>query len=335
MAPCWPENTTKVLIMKLLKRISTSLFLVAIIGSSHAATFPDHAIRLIVPFTAGGNVDISARTIAQGLTEQLGQSIIVENKPGANTMIGTDFVAKSPTDGYTLLLAGAEGLAINPHVYKKVNYDALKDFSAVGLVGSFPFALVINPKLPVNNLVEFIEYAKARSGKLNYSSWGIGSTSQIAFEKLKQTSGIDLVHVPFQGAAPAITAVAAGDVDAMMVPLSVALPQANSGRIKILGISTEKRIASADFIPTLSEQGVPVVISGWQILVAPKNTPAAVIQTLNQNLNKVINSEATRSSLIKGGINPSPGTPAQANALIESEWSRWGKVAKDAKISLD
>jgi tripartite-type tricarboxylate transporter receptor subunit TctC len=321
--------------MKLLKLITTYFFLAINFGQSHAAPFPDHPIRLIVPFTAGGNVDISARTIAQGLTEQLGQSIIVENKPGANTMIGTDYVAKSPADGYTLLLAGAEGLAINPHVYKKVNYDALKDFSAVGLVGSFPFALVINPKLPVNNLPEFIEYAKARSGKLNYSSWGIGSTSQIAFEKLKQTSGIDLVHVPFQGAAPAITAVAAGDVDAMMVPLSVALPQSSSGRIKILGISTEKRISSADSIPTLSEQGVPVVISGWQILVAPKNTPAAVIQTLNQSLNKVINSEATRSSLIKGGINPSPGTPAQANTLIESEWSRWGKVAKDAKINLD
>ena len=321
--------------MKLLKLITASLFLTSSIGASYAAPFPDHAIRLIAPFTAGGNVDISARTIAQGLTEQLGQSIIVENKPGANTMIGTDYVAKSPADGYTLLLAGAEGLAINPHVYKKVNYDALKDFSAVGLVGSFPFALVINPKLQVNNLAEFIEYAKARPGKLNYSSWGIGSTSQIAFEKLKQTSGIDLVHVPFQGAAPAITAVAAGDVDAMMVPLSVALPQASSGRIKILGISTEKRISSADSIPTLSEQGVLVVISGWQILVAPKSTPAAVIQTLNQSLNKVINSEATRASLIKGGINPSPGTPAQANALIESEWSRWGKVAKDAKISLD
>lgn len=335
MAPYWPANLTKEFMMKILKIALASLFVATSIGSSQAAPFPDHPIKLIVPFTAGGNVDISARTIAQGLTEQLGQSIIVENKPGANTMIGTDFVAKAPADGYTLLLAGAEGLAINPHVYKKVNYDALKDFSAVGLVGSFPFALVINPKLPVNNLAEFIEYAKARAGKLNYSSWGIGSTSQIAFEKLKQTSGIDLVHVPFQGAAPAITAVAAGDVDAMMVPLSVALPQASGGRIKILGISTDKRIPSADSIPTLSEQGVPVVISGWQILVAPKNTPAAVIQTLNQSLNKVINSETTRASLIKGGINPSPGTPAQANALIESEWSRWGKVAKDAKISLD
>jgi tripartite-type tricarboxylate transporter receptor subunit TctC len=335
MAPYWPENITKEFIMKLLKLTFAFLSLAVSIASSHAAPFPDHSIRLIVPFTAGGNVDISARTIAQGLTEQLGQSIIVENKPGANTMIGTDYVAKAPADGYTLLLAGAEGLAINPHVYKKVNYDALKDFSAVGLVGSFPFALVINPKLPINNVAEFIEYAKARSGKLNYSSWGIGSTSQIAFEKLKQTSGIDLVHVPFQGAAPAITAVASGDVDAMMVPLSVALPQASGGRIKILGISTEKRIPSADSIPTLSEQGVPVVISGWQILVAPKNTPAAVIQTLNQSLNKVINSEATRASLIKGGINPAPGTPAQANTLIESEWSRWGKVAKDAKISLD
>ena len=304
-------------------------------GVVFAQPFPNKTITIVVPTSAGGANDAMARILAQGLSVKLGQAVIVENKPGANTMIGTDFVAKSPADGYTLLLAGAEGLAINPHVYKKVNYDALKDFSAVGLVGSFPFALVINPKLAVNNLAEFIEYAKARPGKLNYSSWGIGSTSQIAFEKLKQTSGIDLVHVPFQGAAPAITAVASGDVDAMMVPLSVALPQTSSGRIKILGISTEKRIASADSIPTLSEQGVSVVISGWQILVAPKNTPTAIIQTLNQSLNKVINTESIRTSLIKGGINPAPGTPAQANTLIESEWSRWGKVAKDAKISLD
>ena len=321
--------------MKCFLHILTTLVLSSAISLVNAAPFPDHPIKLIVPFTAGGNVDISARTIAQGLTEQLGQSIIVENKPGANTMIGTDFVAKSPADGYTLLLAGAEGLAINPHVYKKVNYDALKDFSAVGVVGSFPFALVVSPKLNVSNLAEFIEYTKARPGKFNFSSWGIGSTSQIAFEKLKQTTGIDLTHVPFQGAAPAITAVAAGEVDAMMVPLSVALPQANSGRIKILGVSSEKRIASSENIPTLSEQGVPVVISGWQILVAPKNTPAPVIQTLNQSLNKVLNNEVIRTNLTKGGISPSPGSAAQANALIESEWSRWGKVAKDAKINLD
>ena len=167
--------------MKLLKTIFYSVFLFSVTHLVIAAPFPERAIKLIVPFTAGGNVDISARTIAQGLTEQLGQSIIVENKPGANTMIGTDFVAKSTPDGYTLLLAGAEGLAINPHVYKKVNYDALKDFSAVGIVGSFPFALVVNPKLNINTLAEFIEYAKARPGKLNFSSWGIGSTSQIAF----------------------------------------------------------------------------------------------------------------------------------------------------------
>ena len=321
--------------MKLLKTIFSAVLFFNLIHLVNAAPFPDRAIKLIVPFTAGGNVDISARTIGQGLTEQLGQSIIVENKPGANTMIGTDFVAKSQPDGYTLLLAGAEGLAINPHIYKKVNYDALKDFSAVGILGSFPFALVINPKIPVNNLAEFIEYAKVRPGKLNFSSWGIGSTSQIAFEKFKQTTGIDLTHVPFQGAAPAITAVASGDVDAMMVPLSVALPQANGGRIKILGVSSEKRIPTSYTIPTLSEQGVLVVISGWQILVAPKNTPSAVIQILNQSLNKVLNSEVIRTSLTKGGITPSPGTSNQANAMIESEWTRWGKVAKDAKISLD
>ncbi len=320
--------------MKIFQYILSALT-VSIGFASHAATFPDKPIRLIVPFTAGGNVDNSARTVGQGLSEQLGQSVIIENKPGANTLIGAEFVARANPDGYTLLLGTPESLAINPHVYKKINYDPLKDLAAVGLVGSFPFALVVNPKLPAKNIKEFVALAKSAPGKMNYSSWGVGSTSQITFEKFNQVAGIDLAHIPFQGAAPAITAIAADEVQAMMVPLSVALPQAAGGKIKILGITSSQRFVSAPDIQTFQEQGYPVTMSGWHLIVAPKKTNQSILQTLNQNLNKALETQATKDSLIRIGIEPSPGSIAQANKLMQAEYGRWGKVAKDAGIAME
>ena len=320
--------------MKFLKYLLVALSL-SIAASATSAPFPDRPIRLIVPFTAGGNVDNSARTIGQGLSEQIGQAVIIENRPGANTVIGAEYVARSNADGYTLLLGGPESIAINPHVYKKLNYDPLKDFTAVGLVGTFPFALVVNPKLPVKNLKEFVALAKSSPGKMNYSSWGIGSTSQITFEKFNQVAGIQMVHVPFQGAAPAITAIAADEVQAMMVPLSVAIPQAAGGKVKILGITSAQRFGSAADIPTFTEQGYAVVMSGWHIVVAPKKTNDKILQTLNQNLNKALETSATKESLIKIGIEPSPGSTAQANKFMQAESERWGKVARDAGIAME
>ena len=320
--------------MKFIRYILSALA-ITIAPLSHSAPFPDKPIRLIVPFTAGGNVDNSARTISQGLSEQLGQSVIVDNKPGANTLIGAEFVARANPDGYTLLLGTPESLAINPHVYKKINYDPLKDLTAVGLVGNFPFALVVNPKLPAKNLKEFVALAKSAPGKMNYSSWGIGSTSQITFEKFNQVAGIELAHIPFQGAAPAIIAIAADEVQAMMVPLSVALPQAAGGKVKILGITTSQRFASAPDISTFQEQGYPVVMSGWHLIVAPNKTSPSVLQTLNRNLNKALETQVTKEALIKIGIEPSPGSIAQANKLIQTEYERWGKTAKDAGIAIE
>ena len=320
-----------------MKFIQSVLATLAITSASlsHGAAFPDKPIRLIVPFTAGGNVDNSARTIGQGLSEQLGQSVIVDNKPGANTLIGAEFVARANPDGHILLLGTPESLAINPHVYKKINYDPLKDLTAVGLVGNFPFALVVNPKLPAKNIKEFVALAKSMPGKMNYSSWGIGSTSQITFEKFNQVAGIELVHIPFQGAAPAITAIAADEVQAMMVPLSVALPQAAGGKVKILGITTSQRFASAPDISTFQEQGYPVIMSGWHLIVAPNKTSPSVLQTLNKNLNKALETQVTKEALIKIGIEPSPGSIAQANKLIQTEYERWGKTAKDAGIAIE
>nr|WP_255530877.1 tripartite tricarboxylate transporter substrate binding protein [Polynucleobacter sp. UB-Piko-W3] len=330
LAAYFQENTKVKFIQYVLATLA-----ITIASLSHSAPFPDKPIRLIVPFTAGGNVDNSARTISQGLSEQLGQSVIVDNKPGANTLIGAEFVARANPDGYTLLLGTPESLAINPHVYKRINYDPLKDLTAVGLVGNFPFALVVNLKLPAKNIKEFVALAKSMPGKMNYSSWGIGSTSQITFERFNQVAGIELVHIPFQGAAPAITAIAADEVQAMMVPLSVALPQAAGGKVKILGITTSQRFASAPDILTFQEQGYPVVMSGWHLIVAPNKTSPSVLQTLNRNLNKALETQATKEALIRIGIEPSPGSIAQANKLIQTEYERWGKTAKDAGIAIE
>jgi tripartite-type tricarboxylate transporter receptor subunit TctC len=297
--------------------------------------FPDRSLRFVVPFTPGGNADVVARTVAQGMTEQLKQSVVVENRPGANAMIGAEAVARSAPDGYTLLLATAESHAINPHIYKKVNYDAVKDFAAVGVIGHFPFALVINPKLPAQNLAEFVELARRNKGKLNFASWGVGSTSQIAFEQFRQTTGVDAVHVPFQGAAPAITALTGGQVDAFMVPLAVAVPQAKSGRVRMLGVTTAQRATSNPDIPTLSEQGVPVVSGGWHVIVVPKAAPGEVVAKLNAALNAALGGREMRETLQKQGIDPASTTPAEAEKMLQSEWQRWGKVAREAAIAAD
>ncbi len=321
--------------MRFLNSLMSLMALVSVTALAQTKAFPDRPLRFVVPFTAGGNADVVARTVALGLTEQLKQAVVVDNKPGANAMIGAEWVARAPADGYTFLLATAETLVINPHIYKKISYDPLKDFSPIGVIGHFPFALVVNPKLPVRNLSEFIEHAKKNPDKLSFSSWGVGSTSQIAFEQLMQTTGTKLLHVPFQGAAPAITAVAGGQVDAFIVPLTVAVPQAQSGRVKLLGVTSAQRLASAPDIPTLTEQGYPIVIGGWHMVAVPKNTPKDAVERLNLELNATLARKETRDSLIKLGIDPAHYTPVEAEKMLQSEYQRWGKIAKTAAISVD
>jgi tripartite-type tricarboxylate transporter receptor subunit TctC len=311
--------------------------LLAAVAVSAAAQlrWPERPVRFIVPFTPGGNADVVARTVAQGMSEALKQAVTVENRPGANAMVGAEAAARAAPDGYTVMLATAESHAINPHIYKRVTYDAIKDFAAVGVIGRFPFALVINPKLPATTLTEFVELARRTPGQGNFASWGIGSTSQIAFEQFRQVTGTNLVHVPFQGAAPAITALAGGQVDAFMVPLAVAVPQAKSGRVRLLGVTTAQRAASNPDIPTLSEQGVPVVSGGWHVIVAPRQTPAAVVAQLNAALNAAIAAKDLRDALQKQGIEPVGGTPQEAERMLHAEWARWGMVARDSGVTAD
>lgn len=304
---------------------ATAMLLSTQVGAQEV--FPSRPVHFTVPFTAGGNTDAVARIVAKGMSEQLKGSVVVMNKPGANGMIGTEYVAHSQPDGYTLLQGTAESLAINPHIYDKVRYDALKDFVAVGVIGSFPFALVVNPKLPVATLAEFVDYARKRPGQLTFSSWGVGSTSQIAFEQFKQITGIDMLHIAYQGAAPAIAAVVAGDVDAFMVPLTVAVPQARGGMVKLLGITSAQREKSAPDIPTMTEQGYPVVIGGWHVIVVPRETPADVVGKLNAALNGALQDKDVRAVLTAQGLTPANTTPAEAMQWIRTEYERWGGIA--------
>ena len=309
-----------------------ALIAFALLAASGAAAQPVH---LVVPFPPGGNVDIVARIVAQGLTEETKTSVIVENRAGANAIIGADYVARAAPDGRTLLFATAETHAINPNIHRKLSYEPLKDFVSVAIVDQFTFSLVVSPKLPVASLSEFVAYAKKNDGRLNYASWGNGSISQIAFEQLKQSTGINLVHVPFQGAGPAITAVAAGNVEAFIVPLSVARPQAASGRVKLLAVTSAKREDSAPEVPTATEQGVPVVITGWHVLAAPRGTPQSVVLSLNRSLNAVTARSDIREKLLKAGVQPATSTPEEAQAMVRAEWQRWGAVAKTAGITAD
>ncbi|HMN78479.1 MAG TPA: tripartite tricarboxylate transporter substrate binding protein [Burkholderiaceae bacterium] len=296
------------------------------------APFPTRPLRLVVPFTAGGNVDLVARIVAQALGEQLGQNVVVENRPGANAIIGAEFVARAAPDGYTMLVGTAETHAINPHIYAKLPYDPLQDLVSVGVIDRFPFSLVVHPGLPVRDLGEFVAHAKRNRDRINYASWGVGSTSQIAFEQIKQTGGFDAVHVPFQGAAPAITAVAAGDVQAFVVPLSVAVPHANAGRVKLLAVTSAQREQSAPSVPTATEQGLPVVIGGWHVLTVPRATPADVVERLNQALARATSVPAVRDSLLKQGVEPLTMSSAQTRDMVRAEWQRWGQVAQAAGV---
>jgi tripartite-type tricarboxylate transporter receptor subunit TctC len=296
--------------------------------------FPDKPLRIVIGFAPGGNVDIVNRIVGQAMGEELRQSVIIDNRAGANGAIGAEFVARAAPDGYTLFVSVAETHALNPALRKSLPYNPIKDFASIGIVDTFAFALVLAPKLPADNVPAFIAHAKQNPGKLNFSSWGNGSLSQVAMEQLKQSAGIDLVHVPFKGAAPAILALMGGQVEAMVAPLSLAVPYAADGRVKLVGVTSARREDTAPSVPTLIEQGLAVDVTGWHVLQAPAGTPPAVVNILNRALNVALKRSDVREKLLKAGVTPgSNTTPQEAQALIEENFRRWGEVARKAGMN--
>jgi tripartite-type tricarboxylate transporter receptor subunit TctC len=300
-----------------------------------AAEFPDKPIKIVVAYPAGGATDVITRLIGARLGERLKQPVVVENRAGASGMIGSDFVAKSTADGYTLIYTAADTHSINPHVYAKIAYDARRDFTPVALAGYNPFALIVKTALPVTDVAQFIALAKQKPGQLSFASWGIGSSGHAGMEMFKGHAKIDLLHVPFQGAAPAIGAVIGGQVDAMMVPLTLAEPNHRAGKVRILAVATPVRSAGAPDVPTLGEQGVPLAIAPWQGLLGPANLPPNVVAALNRETNAVLSDPQMREQLLKNGLEVSTGSPQDFKKLLDGEYDRWGKAIRDANIKAE
>lgn len=264
--------------------------------------------------------------------------MIIENRFGASGMIGTQYVARAVPDGYTIQYTVADSHSVNPHVFQKIPYDALKDFTPVALVGSMPNVLAVSTKIPSKSLKEFIELAKLKPSKFTYASWGVGSGAHIRTEAFKEATGTELLHVPFQGSGPAFAAVIGGQIDLMMVPLSMAYAHVKSGKIRILGIDTLQRVAAAPEIPTFTEQGVPLTLAFWQGVLAPANTPDPVIKLLNSEINAMLDDPQAHEAITMAGViigSAGISSISDINQYMKSEYDRWGKVIKSAHITAE
>jgi tripartite-type tricarboxylate transporter receptor subunit TctC len=293
--------------------------------------YPSRVIKLIVPYPPGGTTDLLGRLIAEQIKTGLNATVVVENKPGAGTAIGADQVARSAADGYTLLLATSTTLAINKTLYKKLPYDPVKDFAAISLVAEVPFALIVNPGIPARTLTEFIAYAKANPG-LAFGSAGNGSPQHLGAELLKSQAGIDIRHVPYRGSVPAMLDVIANHVPFMIMDLEPALPQIKEGKVRVLGVTTPKRVAVTPDIPTLAESGLPgYELVAWQGLVAPAGTPRPIVDALAAQVARMLADPSTGARFATLAVEPMAGsTPDSFAAFIKTEVERWATIVKNS-----
>ncbi len=308
----------------------------AIVDATAAPAYPARALRLIVPFPPGGPADALARLVGDKLSVSLGQAVVVDNRPGAGGNIGMELGAKSAPDGYTLILAPAGNLTVNPALYRSVPYDVARDFEPVTVIASVPNVLVVHPAIAVKNVAELIQYAKAHPGTLNYSSPGNGSGAHLAGELFKSMAGIDIVHIPFNGIAPAVGAVVGGQVQMMFAGAPAALPQVKAGRLVALGVASPRRIAAAPEVPTLAESGLPGFdVTSWYGIVAPAGTPHDSIAKLQTEIGGALTQADVRERLAALGADPIGNTPAEFATMIKAETAKWGKIVKDANIRVE
>jgi tripartite-type tricarboxylate transporter receptor subunit TctC len=301
-----------------------------------AQSYPNRPIRLVVPFPAAGTTDILARAAAQKLTESLGQAVVVDNRPGAGGNIGSDLVAKSAPDGYTLLMGTVGTHAINPSLYSKMPYDHVKDFVPVVLVAGVPNVLVVNPALPVNSVADLIKLAKDKPGTINFASSGSGTSIHLSGELFKTMAGVDMTHVPYKGSSPALTDLIGGQVQVMFDNLPSALPQIKGGKLRAIAVTSLKRAPALPDIPTISESGLPgFEASSWFGVLAPAGTPAPIVARINAEVNKWLQSADAREKLISQGAEAAGGSPEQFAAHIRAESDKWAKVVKASGAKVD
>ncbi|WP_090141890.1 tripartite tricarboxylate transporter substrate binding protein [Limnohabitans sp. DM1] len=300
-----------------------------------AQTYPSKPITLLVPFPPGGPTDLVARVLAKKMSEQMGQSIVIDNKPGANGNIAAVAAAKAPADGYTVLY-NTSSITLSPALYKSLTYDVQRDLAPVAITAVVPLALVVNPAVPANNVREFIAYAKANPGKLSYGSAGNGNVTHLAAFQLVRHHDIDATHVPYRGSAPADVDLVAGQIQFMTDTINSVMPFVKEKRLKLLAVTTSQRMSLFPEVPTLAETVMPGFEAGaWQGIMVPANTPKAVVQRLNAEINKALQSAEVKEKLALQGAEPLGSTPEEYGAYVKKELARWAAVVKATGVTLE
>jgi tripartite-type tricarboxylate transporter receptor subunit TctC len=314
-------------------------FAVTLLGSpfAYAQSYPAKPIRLLVPFAAGGGTDFFARSVGGKMSEALGQTIVVENRPGASSIIAAEAAAKSAPDGYTMLLGDTTTYAVNPSVFKRLPYDPQKNFAPVSLTARFVMTLAVNPAVvKVNSVKELVDAAKKEPGKIDYATPGAGTPHHLAMELLQQRTGIKLTHVPYKGAAPAIQDMLGGQIGLMFLDLPSATPQLKGGKIKVIATATPKPSPLLPGVPTIAESGVPGFEAwAWQGFVVPAGTPPEAIAKLRDAYIKAVNDPGVRGKLLEAGIEPLQSTPQEMGDYMKSEQAKWAKVIKEGNITIE
>lgn len=295
-------------------------------------TYPTRPIRLIVPYPPGGGTDLVSRLLAQKLAEQMGQQVVIDNRSGANALIGTDLAAKAAPDGYTMLLTLPASVAVNPSLFPKLPYDPVRDFAPVIQLNVIALLLAAHPSLPATNVAQLLQLAKAKPGQLTYASSGTGGSSHLAMELLKRAAQIDLTHIPYKGGGPALNDTVGGQVNLYAGPVISSLPLVKSGRLRALGVTTAKRLTALPDIPAISETVPGYESTSWQGVVMPKATPPVIVTRLNTEIASILNQPATRERFAAEGAEVVAGTPAQFGAFIKSETAKYAKLIKEAGI---
>lgn len=322
----------------ILRRIVVILFIASAAASAQslpAQTYPNKPIHLIVPFPAGGGVDVIARIIAPKLAESLGQPVIVENRAGAGTIVGTESLAKSPPDGYTMMIANS-AFGANPALHAKLPYDSVKDFAPISMVVMFPSILVVHPSLPVKSIGELVALAKSSPGRLSYASAGAGSVIHLSMELFKSVAGIDIMHVAYKGANLALNDLLGGQIPIMFVTGQLGLAHVKSGRLRALGVSSATRMSLLPDVPTIAESGYPgFELYDWEGVIVPAGTPAPIIARLNGEINRIVNMPEVSERMSSLGASAGGSTPEQLAERIKTELAKWAKVVKSAGIVVD
>jgi tripartite-type tricarboxylate transporter receptor subunit TctC len=301
--------------------------------AAQAQAWPARTIRLIVPFPAGGGVDYVGRIVAKGLSDRLNQQVVVDNRAGASAIIGMEMLKAAAPDGYSLGAASAGPLAINPHVFKKLSYDVLRDFTPVSNLSLFPYLLVVHPSLPVKNVRDLIALARTRPGEIAYSSPGTGNGQHLATALFGSMASINMLHIPYKGTAPSVVALVSGEAQVTHSSIPSMLPHVRSGRVKALGVATAQRIASLPEFPTVAESGLPgFEASGWAGMVAPANLPGNIVSAINKAVVDTLKQQDNARRMLADGAVPAPSSAGEFAGYLKSELAKWGRVVKLAGV---